>query len=53
MGIEGQNVIKKNSSYSTTLIEMAVKDYLTDYCSLSDICEKYESRLKEMFKNGF
>jgi transposase-like protein len=38
---DGLSTTSKNSCYSTSLKEMAVKDYLTGVGSLSDICKKY------------
>lgn len=44
VGTDGLHTTSKNSSYSTTLKEMAVKDYLDGIGSLSDICKKYGIR---------
>jgi Transposase and inactivated derivatives len=41
LGTDGLSTTSKNSCYSTSLKEMAVKDYLTGVGSLSDICKKY------------
>jgi transposase-like protein len=44
LGINGLSTTSKNSSYSTSLKEMAVKDYLNGVGSQSDICKKYGIR---------
>jgi transposase-like protein len=41
LGIVGLCTTSKNSYYPAELKEMAVKDYLDDVGSLSDICRKY------------
>jgi transposase len=48
LGIDGLSTTSKNSSHSTELKEMAVKDYLNGIGSRSDICRKYGLRSKGM-----
>lgn len=44
LGADGLSTTYKNSSYSATFKEMAVKDYLDGIGSQSDICKKYGIR---------
>ncbi len=44
LGIDCLSTATKNSSYSSIIKEMAVKDYLAGVGSLSDICKKYGVR---------
>lgn len=44
LGIDGLTTTSKNSNYSGTFKEMAVKDYLAGIGSHSDICKKYGIR---------
>lgn len=50
LGIEGLNTENQNSNYPAVFKEMAVKDYLSNMGSLSDICEKYGLRSKETLR---
>lgn len=51
MGADGLSTTSKNSSYSATFKEMAVKDYLNGIGSLSDICRKYGIRSDSQLRN--
>lgn len=51
LGIAGLRTTSKNSSYSTILKEMAVKDYLAGAGSLSDICKKYGIKSTRQLRN--
>ena len=53
LGIDGLSTTSKNSSYSTALKEMAVKDYLTGVGAQSDICKKYGIRSTRNSRTGF
>ena len=51
MSIDGLNNTSKNSFYSTTLKESAVKDYLAGVGSQSDICKKYGIKSTKQLRN--
>jgi transposase-like protein len=51
LGIDGLNTTSKNSSYSKTLKEMAVKDYLDGVGSQLAICKKYGIRSTCQLRN--
>ena len=51
LGIEGLNNSSKNSSYSSLLKEMAVKDYLAGVGSHMDICKKYGIKSTRQLRN--
>jgi Transposase. len=51
LGADGLCTTSKNSSYSATFKEMAVKDYLDDIGSLSDICKKYGIRSNKQLRD--
>lgn len=51
LGMDGLHTTSKNSSYSTALKEIAVKDYMGGAGSLSDICKKYSIRSTRQLRN--
>jgi transposase-like protein len=51
LGIDCLSTTPKNSSYSSALKEMAVKDYFAGVGSLSDICKKYGVRSTAQLRN--
>ena len=51
LGIDGLRTTSKNSSYSSDLKEMSVKDYLDGLGSLADICKKYGIRSTKQLRN--
>lgn len=48
LGMDGLRTTSKNSTYSSALKEMAIKDYLDGTGSLLDICKKYGIRSKRI-----
>lgn len=51
LGMDGLRTTSKNSTYSTTLKEMAVKDYLDGLSSISGICKKYGIRSTRILRD--
>lgn len=51
LGMNGLITANQNVSYSKTLKEAAVLDYLSGLGSLMDICQKYGIRSKEQLRN--
>jgi Transposase and inactivated derivatives len=51
LGADGLITTSKNSSYSTTFKEMAVKDYLDGIGSQTEICKKYGIRSDWQLRN--
>jgi transposase-like protein len=51
LGIDGLDTTSKNLCYSTTLKQMAVKDYLSSVGSYADICKTYGIKSTRQLRN--